>query len=188
MPRILHHFKIGHTKQEVGPLCPDMYQKTEKQWEWILEEVKKIAKAPGAVHKVYNDSLDDGESGFGCRYQIQKLREALKNKKWPDVWNYRVWVCLARIGAELRPTESEDLTIKYRDFASKHPKNEIEDNPALTKEFQQIIDERDRFISDRINQDLQDGEVGILLLGFKHGRTLKFESDITVKVYNKYFK
>jgi arsenite-transporting ATPase len=90
-----------------------------------------------------------------------------------------VLVTLAQQGATLMGTELADLLVNEHDLmlhTLKAEKSAIKNSTNLNG--QELLDIRDEYIAQRIDQTLLDNEMGILFLGFMHNIETKLPSDI----------
>jgi hypothetical protein len=97
--------------------------------------------------------------------------------------NHRLLLSIMEKGATVMGTESAELLVEeYQLFKSilntrnskKTPKID-ECRKALSES---LLERRDRYIADRINTTLREGETGILFLGLLHNLEKRFDKDI----------
>ena len=97
--------------------------------------------------------------------------------------NHRLLLCIMEKGATVMGTESAELLVEeYQLFKSilnarnskKTPKID-ECRKALSES---LLERRDRYVADRINSTLREGETGILFLGLLHNLEKRFDKDI----------
>ncbi len=99
--------------------------------------------------------------------------------------NYELIMELLKRGAKLEGTENPDLILKEHELIKSlaQARDETEREVARethTKESARILKQRDEFISQRINDTLKDGEVGILFMGLMHRVDKLLPKDIEV--------
>jgi hypothetical protein len=97
--------------------------------------------------------------------------------------NHRLLLSIMEKGATVMGTESAELLVEeYQLFKSilnarnskKTPKID-ECRKALSES---LLERRNRYIADRINTTLREGETGILFLGLLHNLEKRFDKDI----------
>jgi hypothetical protein len=180
MIKILHYFHITHTKEDYygspfylahPPTRPEIYAEWDTVWARVQEIVGSCGET-GAI-KVYQDSfaaLPDGIDEVSANSPLP-LAEAMS--RWlmeRESPNIRILRYLFAHGCRFVRTEKLDT----------HPLR----NPALYANELNLT-ERDPFIAEQINSTLQEGELGILFLGKKHGLDGFLKSDIQVVDYFK---
>ena len=100
--------------------------------------------------------------------------------------NYRILLRLMERGASLEGTEDPDLLrteyeLTMRAAPGAAAKAAVgAPNDASAKQFQELLDQRDRFIARRIDATLKPGEIGILFLGALHRAVEKLPDDVRV--------
>jgi hypothetical protein len=145
-------------------LPKDYPEKSKEFWDYVDEKLR----TQRFVQKLYYDSLtkEDSQealefikrSNEQCYYFVQKFREA---------------------GAKLEATEDPLLleeTVSWIAMLKNNVKNDLTTEELLAKNMQ----ERDKFIADKISGSLKEGETGILFLAPGRRVTDLFPSDIRV--------
>ena len=100
--------------------------------------------------------------------------------------NYRILLRLMERGASLEGTEDPDLLrTEYELTMRAAPGAAVKaaagaPHDASAKQFQELLDQRDRFIARRIDATLNPGEIGILFLGALHRAVEKLPDDVRV--------
>mgnify|MGYP005849633651 FL=1 len=125
--------------------------------------------------RIYQDGLPVG----GRELEIAREVAARGSK------NHELLIELLQRGAKLEGTESPDLLLKEHKLIKDitQAKDEAERQAARethTRESARILRQRDEFISQRINDTLKDGEVGILFMGLMHRVDKLLPKDIEV--------
>ena len=152
----------------------------EKSRQAIAEFWDVIEKAVDSLHldyrkaRLYQDGLPT------CALEEKIVRD-LAAQGLP---NYRILLKLMERGATLEGTEDPDLLRTEYELSMKTalgtaeaavpPENE----PAA--QFRDLLDQRDRFIAQRIDATLRGGEIGILFLGALHRAVEKLPDGIHV--------
>ncbi len=98
--------------------------------------------------------------------------------------NHHLLVDLMSRGATLTGTESPQLLLQEYELALRllggHGASAPIDAAAFKEQSRTLLEQRDRFIADRIDQTLQAGETGLVLLGMLHSLDGHLASDIQV--------
>jgi hypothetical protein len=95
--------------------------------------------------------------------------------------NYRILLKLMERGARIEGTEDLDLLRKeYELIMAGLSNGGVTEGAESAAVFGDLLDRRDRFIAQRIDKTLQDGETGILFLGALHRATAMLPDTITV--------
>ncbi|MCK4467947.1 MAG: hypothetical protein KAU60_06300, partial [Desulfobacterales bacterium] len=147
-------------------------------WDNIEEYFKK--QDAGKL-KIYQDGLmADGELG-------QKIIEEGAEK---GSRNYRIVLDLIRRGAEIRKTE--DITLlkeEYNRILKLAQSKSLWERAAAYIGYRfhkdRLMDKRDRFIADTINQTLKAEETGVLFIGAYHDVLSLFAKDIAIEEVKK---
>ena len=96
--------------------------------------------------------------------------------------NHRLLLELEARGATLMGTESPELLVEEYQLATAA----FASGATVVTDIRQqqsrdtLLEKRDRFVADRINRTLGDGESGILFMGMLHAITQYLDSDIRV--------
>jgi hypothetical protein len=106
--------------------------------------------------------------------------------------NHQILMELIQLGATLEGTEDPNLLIEeYTSLkeASGHP-----EDPKAKRKYQRLagtlLQKRDAYMGRRIDQTLQEGETGLLFIGFSHrvNEKLPKEVDIEYVIYRLPFR
>ncbi|MCW4031717.1 MAG: hypothetical protein NWE80_05065 [Candidatus Bathyarchaeota archaeon] len=125
----------------------DFKQKTSEFWSYVRERLLKLS---GKVNKIYRDGIfkDDLEASS----QLRSI----------DNENYLVIKSLVEKGAHFVATEDPILVGESESWVTMLENQKS--NIVIQELFQKNLEERIRYISDRIEQTLKDNEVGVLFL------------------------
>lgn len=133
-------------RQMVPVLPPDLHQKTLEFWDYVREKLRVFSK----IDKIYRDEL--WKAGA----------EALKALVAVDKENYRIMKKLMEKGAKILATEDPILVAESEAWRTMllDPQSTF----LIRELYQQALEDRCRYISDRINATLEDDEVGVLFI------------------------
>ena len=151
MGRMLFHVSRMYTEAEfknlVTSLPDDFIQKTSEFWSYVNERLSKLS---GKINKIYREGIckDDGE--------------ALSQLCSMDNENYLVVKGLVENGARFVATEDPILVGESESWATMLRNQQS--NSVIQELFQESLEERIRYISNRIEQTLNDNEIGVLFL------------------------
>ena len=142
----------------------------EKTWAEIDRVVAGLPVSPGTV-RVYQDGLPV----CGREQEIvSELAEAGSR-------NHKLLLKLQARGATLMGTESPELLIEeYRLAAESTTRAAARKDITRERLHDTLLEKRDRYIADRINETLCSGESGILFIGMLHKVIGYCNSDIKV--------
>jgi hypothetical protein len=185
--RILVYIPIIHTAADMGTLAPSIRGKklsmlgrrglarnaamVEKMWQEIEGVASRLPVVPGTV-RIYQDGLPI------CRHEQEIVLELAGSGSR----NHRLLLELQSRGARVMGTESPELLVEEYQLAKASLASGVtaEDDSRQRQLRDTVLDKRDRFIADRINVTLGDGETGILFLGMLHSLAQFLDSDIRV--------
>jgi hypothetical protein len=152
-----------------GAEAPEEFrQKCELYWEQVNEQLTKQEQKVGKVNRMFHESIGvGGEDGL-------KVME-----KWNQM-SYQIVKERVANGAVLEATELMELADECMDwerclllgFFSR----KVAD--TVTEHYRASAKERFEYISQRINESLQVGEVGILFI--REGHSVQFPPDMDV--------
>jgi hypothetical protein len=185
--RTLVYVPIVHTSADMGTLEASIRSKklsvlgrqgltrsvgaVEKLWEKI-EGLATESLLTHGVWRVYQDGLPV------CGHEREIVSELAEGGSR----NHRLLLNLQVRGATLMGTESPELLVAEYQLAT----TAFADGAILLNDRRQeqlretLLEKRDRFIAERVNQTLKDGECGILFLGMHHRAAKYLDSDIEV--------
>ncbi len=97
--------------------------------------------------------------------------------------NHRLLLRLMEKGATVMGTESAELLVEeYQLFRSILNSRDSKKTPKIDEcrkaLSESLLERRDRYVADRINSTLREGETGILFLGLLHNLEKRFDKDI----------
>lgn len=185
--RTLVYIPIIHTAADMGTLAPSIRGKklsmlgrqglarnaamVEKMWQEIEGVASRLPVAPGTV-RIYQDGLPI------CRHEQEIVSELAGSGSR----NHRLLLELQSRGARVMGTESPELLVEEYQLAraALAPGATVADDSRQRQLRDTVLEKRDRFIADRINVTLSDGETGILFLGMLHSLAQFLDSDIRV--------
>lgn len=189
--RRLIHVPIIHSQADLGPIQERVRQAYiekggEEAWkasrEVVAEFWQAIDKVMDRLHldytklRLYQDGLPV------CGLEEKIVRDLAQQ----GGANYRILLKLTARGAKIEGTEDPDLLRgEYELIMTNLPAN-AGSGSAGTDEtesaaiFRDLLDRRDRFIAQRIDDTLQAGETGILFLGALHRATAMLPNTIQV--------
>ena len=172
--RRLIYVPILHTAEDLGSLRDSVRQASMKKagrigWKRKSEIIESIwGETEKAVEnldlpwdrvRIYQDGLPI------CGRETELVAEIAKTGSR----NYRLVLDLINRGATIMGTESLELLMEEYDEA----KRSLASKPEKTRQRRPpgddaLLQRRDRFIAERINDTLQTGETGLVFLGMLH--------------------
>lgn len=173
--RVLIHIPIIHTQADMGTLRVDKNNHEAINHIWkVIEDTVLSFDLPFQKVRLYQDGL----AVSGQEKNIVKEVAAQGSR------NYKLLLRLMRNGAILMGTESPDLLQEEYQLAKQMQNTSdvepADDHQAKHKHAQSLLEQRDQFISDRINTTLRPGETGLLFLGMLHSIDAWLASDIRI--------
>lgn len=180
--RILIYLPIIHTAEELGGLAGAVAQARTSEparqqheqtvrlvWDQIEQVLGTLPVGPSGW-RVYQDGLPVCEQE---RAIVDELAAGGSR-------NHRLLQQLIERGAELMGTESgvllvEEYELQKQLLAIKSPDVEKDATAAA------LLSQRDAWMGHRINQTLQQGEVGILFVGLLHNVEAHLDPDIQLR-------
>ena len=185
--RILVYIPIIHTAADMGTLAPSIRGKklsmlgrrglarnaamVEKMWQEIEGVASRLPVVPGTV-RIYQDGLPI------CQHEQEIVSELAGSGSR----NHKLLLQLQSRGARVMGTESPELLVEEYQLAKASLASGVtaEDDSRQRQLHDTVLEKRDRFIADRINVTLSDGETGILFIGMLHSLSRFLDSDIRV--------
>ena len=188
--RTLFYIPIIHTQADMGALAGAIRRLSieklgRREWErsvkaidqlWtIIHDTIEKLDLPYPQVRLYQDGLPN------CGREVPIVTD-LANAGSP---NHQLLLCLMEKGATLMGTESADLLLEeyqlVQQVLSAQGLGEVERVQARQESLSHsLLERRDRYISERINETLREGETGILFLGMLHSLEEKIAKDIQV--------
>jgi len=186
----LLYVPIIHMEADLGSVAPIIDQRSSQMcgrerwnqhkkavssfWDSIANYFDRLS--PSNL-KIYQDGLMiDGK--LGKKIVEEGVKKGSKN--------YQILLRLMEKGAEIRKTEDIHLLKKEYDSLIKlsQTKSPIEKTLAyigykLRKN--PLMEKRDKFIAERINETLKDGEIGVLFIGVHHNVLPQISQDIIIQ-------
>ena len=143
-------------------------------WQNIDQSIQELSLTGTTTVRLYQDGLA----------VCGKEKEIVKDMVEQGSANYRLLANLMAQGMILMGTESPGLLVEEYEAAKVRMKNpDIFSNKNFD---QKLLEQRDRFIADRIDQTLSCKETGIIFLGGLHNLEKYLNQDIHL-VYPLYF-
>ena len=188
--RTLIYIPIIHTQADMGALAGAMQRLAieklgRREWErsvkvvdqlWtVIRETIEEMDLPYPRVRLFQDGLPQ------CEREIQIVTD-LANA---GSLNHQVLLFLMAQGATLMGTESPDLLLEEYQLAQQvlnaQGLGEAERVQARQKSLSQsLLGKRDRYIAERINETLGEGETGIVFVGMLHSLEEHLARDIQV--------
>lgn len=140
-----------------GPVVWDQREHSiAKLWKTIQEKTLALDIDFKKV-RIYQDGLPV------CGFEGEIARELAK----AGSSNHQLIVELVGRGAALMGTEDSQLLIREYQL-HQQARDSLHSLQENTEEAARILEARDRFIANRIDKTLQDGEIGLLFMGTAH--------------------
>lgn len=183
--RRLVHIPIVHSDADLGSAAAAVRQayvenKGEAAWKesrqavarfWHAVEtaVERIG-ADAANLRLYQDGLPV------CGFEDRIVRDLARH----GGANYRILAKLAARGAKLEGTEDPDLLRReYELIMARTAAGGVEKDRSAGH-LRELLEHRDRFIAQRIDRTLREGETGLLFLGALHHAAEQLPATIAV--------
>lgn len=186
----LIHIPIIHTLPEMGALGDSIQQASldkmgrtalKRKADTIERMWTNIEQIVGALNLNY-ESVRLYQDGLPiCGREVEIVRDlADKGSR-----NHRLLLRLMEKGAVLMGTESSELIVEEYERYKRMPANRKFSRTSEVKTRKKapgdsLLKKRDRFIAERINSTLQQGETGILFLGMLHSVEQFLKKEIRV--------
>ncbi len=187
--RTLIYLPIIHTQADMGELKESVTAATIKR----LGRAG-LARKTGAVHRIWTE-IDAAISSLNLPFDRVRLyqdglpvcgreTEIVTDLAQRGSRNHQLLLRLMSKGATLMGTESGDLVVQEYQLAKKsltgRPPRATGVAAAQKAASDQLLQRRDQFIAQRINDTLKPGETGILFLGMLHSVEQHLNPDIKV--------
>ncbi|MEM1164824.1 MAG: hypothetical protein AAGI30_00875 [Planctomycetota bacterium] len=176
-----------HTETDLGELSDRVRRETvahagrrawerkqraiERLWSEITEWSERVA-IPEAGMRLYQDGLP--VCGPGERDVTRTIVEDLGTR---GSLNHRILLSLIERGATLEGTESPELLLAEYRLARGEAEQDGDGTPAA----HDLLEQRDRFIAQRIDATLEPHQVGVLFIGYLHNIPPHLPAGITVE-------
>jgi hypothetical protein len=188
--RTLYYFPIVHTQVDMGRFSGELTQATlmragqrglhrklqaiDRVWADIRNAIEAL-ELPFERVRVYQDGLPV------CGREAEITAELAR----AGSVNHQLLMLLQSRGAVLMGTESPELLLREYDqaresLAAGSPRRVGTEAGQRQASAQRLLQERDRFIAQRINATLEPGEMGMLFLGLLHSPTPFLDPDIKI--------
>lgn len=185
--RTLVHIPVIHTRADMGALGASIGSAklsalgrqraarsaaaVERMWVEIAQVIRNLQVIPGQM-RVYQDGLPV------CGYEQQIVADLAE----AGSQNHKLLLSLQSRGATLMGTESPELLIKEYQLANEALAHGRSTAARMHWEGLRhtLLEQRDRFIAERINGTLRASESGILFIGMLHKVTGYLDPDISV--------
>ena len=168
MGRMLLFVPRMYTEEEFKSMTPvlpeDFGPKTLEFWSYVEEKLQVFV---GKIQRIYRDEIcQGGEQGLAYLSSV-------------DSENSRIVEKLVENGAVFEATEDSMLVAESKSWLDMVKQNPVDTMPLEL--YQEIIRERDGYVTKRIDETLLDEETGVLFL--KPGREINLKDRIkTIKV------
>ena len=178
--RALIYFPIIHSPQDLGSLSQvasnvrtneqenNYLDAVQQFWEMIDSTIDGLRLDYKTI-KIYQDGLPV----FG---EIKKIVAEVAES---GSLNHRLLQTLNQKGAVLMGTESPELLAKEYALMTQML-NAVDSTETFLENAQALLNQRDEYIAQRIDETLQNNEMGILFLGLMHNIETKLPKDIVV--------
>jgi hypothetical protein len=178
--RALIYFPIIHSSQDLGSLskvagnCRTNEQESNYLdavthfWEMIAKTIEDLNLDYKAL-KLYQDGLPV------CAKEKEIVAEVAESGSQ----NHQLLQTLSQKGAVLMGTESPELLTKEYALMTQML-NAVDSTNTWSENAQTLLNQRDEYIAQRIDDTLQNNEMGILFLGLLHNIETKLPKDILV--------
>ena len=176
---------IIHTEKDMGSLLESVKQEYVRQHgvqKWFdhlksidevwtgIEQMITLLELPYSLVRLYQDGLPL------CGKEIDIIRDvAAQGSK-----NHQLLLKIFEQGARLMGTEDPLLLLQEYQFHQRELRDGSHGHEKQREENRRLLLARDRFISERINATLLDGEIGLLFLGLAHDVEALFKADTLV--------
>jgi len=149
MGRTLILIPLMYTREQLKTILsevPEDYEsKSEEFWNYVEEKLKPMVSR---ISTVYLEALCEGGSrGLELIGSLEKSQALVRR--------------LIETGSRLEASEDEVLVVETESWAQLIRSSS---NPVLLELYRDNMEERDRYVADRVNQTLKDGEIGVILL------------------------
>ncbi len=178
--RALIYFPIIHSPQDLGSLSQVASNiRTNEQQNNYLDAVQQFWEMIGSTIeglrldyktiKIYQDGLP----------VCGEIKEIVAEVAESGSLNHRLLQTLNQKGGMLIGTESPELLA--REYAlMTQMLSAVDSTETCSEDAQTLLDLRDEYIAQRIDETLQNNEMGILFLGLMHNIEKKLPKDIVV--------
>ena len=178
--RALIYFPIIHSAKDLGSLGDTVNNSRSKEqvqeyslaienfWTMIATTIESLELNYSGL-KLYQDGLP----------VCGKEKEVVRDVAALGSENYRLLQMLQDKGAVLMGTESSELLLQEHALMTQLLQSGERSESTLVT-AQTLLNQRDAYIAQRINETLQDNEIAILFLGLMHNIESRLPEDITL--------
>ncbi|NMH66468.1 hypothetical protein [Shewanella salipaludis] len=171
MERLLIHIPIIHSQADMGSLQETTEERAAVTGLWqLIENTLCSFELPFERVRLYQDGLPVSDM------EEQIVRDVAAQGSL----NHRLLLRLMEQGASLMGTESPALLLEEYQFCKQQGQRPQAAEANIARHAQSLLDRRDGFIAERINNTLGAGEIGILFLGALHRPEKWLAEDIRV--------
>jgi len=177
------HLSLEGERKYGVSLWQNHLEQVDKSWDEIEIEISNQLKETsfGKI-KIYQDGLPVVDE-----IGIKIVKDAANNGSK----NYLIIDSLLSCGAKLEIAENKEFLIQEYHLLSdiskaETPEKQLESYLTYQKMAQELLNNRDNYIANRINVTLKDGETGIAFFGAVHEITDKLNIDIKLVVIQKF--
>jgi hypothetical protein len=148
---------------------PQEYEdKCERYWEQVDSQISALEIKLGNVTRIFHELMP--ESG-------EKAIQHLKDLK---LSSYKLIQTRMERGSQLEATEDNDILSELMDW-SRCLSIGLQSQKVFSKVYEsynEVLNRRNEFITNKINQTLKENEIAILIMG--EGHHIKFDQDIKI--------
>ncbi len=135
------------------------------QYELMLKSIRDTAKRSKS-HQIIVDLVEQGARLEKTEDESLVMEEVRHTKLWSELEVIRQSI---KQGNTLNPSDEQEFPKKIQEFT------------RLKESQKERTEQRDRYMADRINKTLGEGEIGVLIVGAAHDVLPYLADDISVK-------
>ena len=198
--RKLIYIPVIHTEADMGSVAESLKKEYiirygMKKWDEHIEAINSMWQ--GIRQKIFDSGLDYHKTKV---YQdglpvCNKESAIASDLAQAGNENFKIIFELIQRGAKLVGTEDPGLLLEEYSYLKAVTKiDNLEEKEKAIRNYEKkaldILKRRDKYIAERINQTLIEGETGILFIGLRHKVDEKLSKDIEVSylIYRLPFK
>lgn len=185
--RTLYYFPILHSRADLGgfedrvteraieKMGPEQWEAQcraiEQGWQEIVRVINELDLCYSRC-RLYQDGLPI------CGKELKIVSDLAQSGSH----NHELLLLLINRGATLMGTESLDLLLAEYELIKRYlTGDEAPDTNQIEARGRLLLQQRDRFIAQRINGTLEPGQTGLLFLGMLHSVSDALADDIAVR-------
>jgi pheromone shutdown protein TraB len=183
--RHLIYVPVVHSEADMGSMASAVTRSLRLRPDQHRTRQEKIARFWEKVRASLLAALDERLGGAGSLARVRIYQDGLptsgelarriaRESAAKGSHNYSLVLELLDRGAALEQTESPDLLREEYSMLRRKSRN--------ARRASELLELRDRFMADRINATLQEGETGVLFIGALHKVGERLASDIEVSM------